>query len=207
MSSLSTMPRAEQWAGRICTQLGKSVESIIDVGRLLVKAKDDLPHGEWGRLFEDELIPFSHQTANKLMAVAGNSLLSNPAHVRNLPPSWGTLYELTQVPELTLKNAIRDGVITPDMPRKDVKALMPSRPVRVTPPHDDEPDVEPGDDEPDVEPAPRRVLAPPSDGLQFARIAIMKLEEIRDDDIERQQAFDIVRRWIDAREAKTAMHA
>ena len=47
----------------------------------------------------------------------------------------------------------------------------------------------------------RRALAPPSNGLQFARIAIMKLSEIQDDDLERQQAFDMVRSWIDAREA------
>jgi hypothetical protein len=41
----------------------------------------------------------------------------------------------------------------------------------------------------------------PSNGMQFARIAVMKLEEIRDDDTERQQALDHVRRWLDAREA------
>jgi hypothetical protein len=124
---VSKLPRAEQWADRICTQLGKSVESIIEVGRLLVKAKADLEHGEWGRLFSDDLLPFSHQTANKLMAVASNSLLSNPAHVRNLPPHWGTLYELTKAEPATLKNAFKDGVITPDMPRKAVKALLPTK--------------------------------------------------------------------------------
>lgn len=68
------------------------------------------------------------------------------------------------------------------------------------------------DDEVDVaDPVPfqrRRADAPPpSNGLQFARIAIMKLEEIRDNDSERQQAFDMVRRWLDAREAQAAMHA
>ncbi|MCR4376280.1 MAG: hypothetical protein NUW22_15675 [Acidobacteria bacterium] len=50
-------------------------------------------------------------------------------------------------------------------------------------------------------------VGPPSDGLQFARIAIMKLEEIRPNDVQRQQAFDMVRRWIDERQAKAAMHA
>jgi hypothetical protein len=50
-------------------------------------------------------------------------------------------------------------------------------------------------------------IGPPSNGLQFARIAIMKLEEIRENDIERQQAFDLVRSWLDGREAKTQLHA
>lgn len=48
-------------------------------------------------------------------------------------------------------------------------------------------------------PAPRP--GRPSNGMQFARIAIMKLEEIRDDDAERQEAFALVRSWLDAREA------
>lgn len=40
----------------------------------------------------------------------------------------------------------------------------------------------------------------PSNGMQLARIAVMKLEEIRDDDLERQQAFQHVRSWLNARE-------
>ena len=42
-------------------------------------------------------LPFSPQTARKLMAVANHPVLSNHAHVRVLPPSWGTLYELTKL--------------------------------------------------------------------------------------------------------------
>ena len=56
-------PLADQWAERICVQLRKSVESIIQVGRLWVEAKDDLEHGEWGRLLDDKLVPFSQDTA------------------------------------------------------------------------------------------------------------------------------------------------
>ncbi len=46
------MPRA----GLI--RFGKSVASIIEVGRLLVKAKADLEHGEWGRVEHSRLIAF-----------------------------------------------------------------------------------------------------------------------------------------------------
>lgn len=125
-TTLSKSSRAEQWAGRICTQLGKSVESIIEVGRLLVKAKADLAHGEWGRLFEDELVPFSINTAQRLMAVSQHPVLSNTAHGQHLPSSWRTLYELTKVEPQTLTNALKDGVIAPDMERRAVRALMPA---------------------------------------------------------------------------------
>lgn len=46
---------------------------------------------------------------------------------------------------------------------------------------------------------PERLVGPPCVGMQFARIAIMKLAEIRQDDLEREQAFQAVRRWIDDR--------
>lgn len=41
----------------------------------------------------------------------------------------------------------------------------------------------------------------PSNGLMFARLAIRRLEEIQDNDSERQLAFNLVREWLDEREA------
>ncbi len=124
---LSRLPRAEQWATRICTQLGKSVEAIIEVGRLLVKAKADLEHGEWGRLFEDELLPFGQGSAERLMKIAEHPQLSNSANSPILPPSWTSLYELTKVEPKRLSAAFKDGIIVPDMKGRDVKALMPPK--------------------------------------------------------------------------------
>jgi hypothetical protein len=124
MSKISKQPRAEQWADQIRTQLGKSVESIIAVGRLLTKAKADLVHGEWGRMFNDELIPFGPNTAQRLMAIAANPELSNTAHAPFLPPSWTSLYELTKVEPERLHGAFKDRIITPDMKRSDVAALL-----------------------------------------------------------------------------------
>jgi hypothetical protein len=43
-------------------------------------------------------------------------------------------------------------------------------------------------------------LGPPRDGMQFARMALLQLEQIREDDAERAQAFAHVREWLDARE-------
>lgn len=56
----------------------------------------------------------------------------------------------------------------------------------------------------DSSPPPRQSVAPvevrpPRNGMQFARLAVMKLEEIQPDDEERAQAFAYVRSWIDAR--------
>ena len=199
-------PRAEQWANQICAQLSKSAEAIIATGRLLVKAKADLAHGEWARMFEDALVPFSQDVASRFMKIANHPTLSKSVHAPSLPPSWTALYELTKVPDKALDNAFRDGLITPSMERKQVKALMPVARSEST----QSERAEKSEPEPDPEPeAPaqdytghqtaRRTPTAPSFGMQMARIAIMKLKEIRDDDLERTQAFDHVRSWLDAR--------
>lgn len=122
--------RTEQWADRITVQLSKTVESILEVGRLLVKAKADLPHGEFGRLFDDQLVPFGSRTAARLMAIAQHPILSNETHASTLPSSWMTLYQLSQADRTKLKAALKDGLITPDLKRRDLQALLPAEPTR-----------------------------------------------------------------------------
>jgi hypothetical protein len=41
--------------------------------------------------------------------------------------SWGTLYELAQLPAQLLKQHIDDGVVHPKMERKDAQALLPGK--------------------------------------------------------------------------------
>jgi ParB-like chromosome segregation protein Spo0J len=54
--------------------------------------------------------------------------------------------------------------------------------------------------------AKKPTLGPPCDGMQFARMAIMDLEQIRDDDVERNQAFTTVMRWLDAKQTTAPAH-
>ena len=49
-----------------------------------------------------------------------------------------------------------------------------------------------------IEKPKRMKYTPPCMGLQYARIAIMNLENIQENDTERKEAIETVRRWIDA---------
>jgi hypothetical protein len=102
----------------------KGVESIIESGECLCRAKAELPHGSYEAMIQSEL-PFGPTTARRLVIIASNNILSNRAHVHALPPSWGTLYELTKLPQTLLLEKIEDGTITPDLERRDVRALLP----------------------------------------------------------------------------------
>lgn len=95
---------------------------IIEIGKCLIRAKAELPHGDFETMVEKEL-PFGPRTAQRLMAIASSKLLSNPTHASLLPASWMTLYELTRLPEAVLVNALIDGTITPSTERKDVAKL------------------------------------------------------------------------------------
>jgi hypothetical protein len=114
------------WTKRINDAWQKSAEAIIETGRLLVNAKegpDSLPHGEFTNMVQLKL-NFGQSTASRLMLIAKNTQLSNHAHVHTLPPSWGTLYELTKLPEPLLLEKIKDGTITPKTERKEIMELL-----------------------------------------------------------------------------------
>jgi hypothetical protein len=132
---------AEYWAPRITAEWRKSVEAVIGVGRQLIAAKEACK-GEFTRLFKgsdnavSDPLPFTVNTAERIMAVARHPILSDSAHVQTLPQSWGTLYELTKVPETDLAEAIATGKITPEMTRAEAAALRGRPRVKAAPADD-----------------------------------------------------------------------
>jgi hypothetical protein len=119
----------QQWANRINEHSQKAVESILAMGRDLIAAKKQLGHGGWQQMFAGhpqvvaKPLRFSPFTAQRLMAIAHHAILPKAAHALLLPPSWTTLYELTKVPDETLRQALSDGRISPEMQRRDVRQL------------------------------------------------------------------------------------
>jgi hypothetical protein len=115
----------EAWAIRINARWRQSRENIIETGRLLLDAKGACPHGK----FEKEVVTrlhFSPNVSQRLMAIARDPRLSNPAHVQLLPPSWGTLYELTKLSDEEFDRGVQEHIIRPDMERKEVEILRPT---------------------------------------------------------------------------------
>ena len=84
-----------EWAAQINAEWRKSVEGIINTGRLISQALEEIQHGEKEAFYS--LLPFSEQTAKKLRQIGEDKRISDRAHVRDLPPSWGTLYELSRL--------------------------------------------------------------------------------------------------------------
>jgi hypothetical protein len=74
-------------------------------------------------MVEHEL-PFGSSTAERLMAIAHDRRLTNPAHGQHLPPHWRTLYELARLSDKVFAARIADGTIYADMERGVVESLV-----------------------------------------------------------------------------------
>jgi hypothetical protein len=120
---------AEYWAPRITAEWRKSVEGVLGAGLQLIAAKKSCKHGDFLRLFKghdnavSEPVPFGEDNAEKIMAIASHGVLSNSAHVRNLPQAFSTLYELTKLDDEQIIAGIKAGDITAEMTRADATAL------------------------------------------------------------------------------------
>jgi hypothetical protein len=111
------------YARRIRAAWQNSVEAIFEVGRLLTQAKAGLAHGEFETMVASAL-PFGPRTAQMLMRIAADERLTNTKHVSLLPPSWGTLYELTKLDDRKLEEVIAQRVVHPEMDRKDIAHVI-----------------------------------------------------------------------------------
>jgi len=93
-------------------------ENFSAIGRYLNHAKSVLNHGEFMGMIETDL-PFRYSTANRLMKVAA-ALDAGALPADRLPPSYATVYELLTLSESERQQAIKEGIVRPDMQRKDV---------------------------------------------------------------------------------------
>jgi hypothetical protein len=117
------------WAEKINGAMADSVAAIIATGQAFIDAKIAVGHGQFERLFANHADPLENpvkctsRTAQMLMKIAGDPILSNTNHGSVLPPSWRTLYELSTLPPDKLQVALDEHWIRPEMQRKDVAEL------------------------------------------------------------------------------------
>jgi hypothetical protein len=100
----------------------KLVAGIVETGRMLIGAKEQFT-GEFHALIE-RCCPFGVRTAQRLMAIASDPVLSDATHGSRLPPSWRTLWVLTQIPDEQKLAMLKMGLIHPEMERRDAEALL-----------------------------------------------------------------------------------
>lgn len=132
-----------EWAKRINAAWRKTLDSIFETGDELIAAKADLKHGQWEKMIEADLA-FSPSTVRRLVAIASDQRLRNRSYMNVLPPSWGTLYLIHQLPDDTLEESFKAKTINPKLQQRHVRFLPdpPPEKKRHDPSTDDQPDAE-----------------------------------------------------------------
>jgi hypothetical protein len=148
MSKLTVSTAAAEAHAKLINEAWqKTVPAIIETGKRIIEARAKLGRGEFENMVST-MFNCGRATAYRLIAIADHKVISNVAHVRQLPPAWGTLAELARLDEEKLEAAIEDGTVHPKMERKDVAALLPAPKKRNI---DDVDDVDDADDADDAE--------------------------------------------------------
>ncbi len=103
-----------------------SLNGIFRAGQALVALQNHLD-GQRGayRNVVSERLKISSRTAERLVAIASDAVLkaTHVSHPERLPRSWGTLYEMSKLPEHRLQQALDSGKIDADTQRKEVEAI------------------------------------------------------------------------------------
>jgi hypothetical protein len=121
-ASMTPAKTDDQWVAEIRAQHARTVDGILELGRMLIAAKADLGHGKF-QIMISRRLPFDKSTAQKLMKIAKDPRIANAAQARLLPSSWTTIIELAKLDDGTFGDAAASGAINPKMTRKDAKRL------------------------------------------------------------------------------------
>ena len=113
------------YAQRITACPRKSIQSIVECGRLLIAAKDELKHGEFLKMIDNNL-PFKRSTAQALMKIASDGRITKYQRAGCLPAHWSTLLKLTQLPDAAFEARIADGTIHSGLERGPAAEMIDS---------------------------------------------------------------------------------
>jgi len=116
-------PKVIKWSDRINAEWNKSRDGFFGAGQALLDAKVDCSHGEW-LVLVDISLPFGKRTAQALMAIAGNPMLTNTHNYALLPNSWNACHDLGRLSEDEFQTAVDAGVVQPDAPYSKIKAYL-----------------------------------------------------------------------------------
>ena len=103
--------------------------AFIDIGRLLIKAKETLPHGEYTAAVEAQL-PFSSRTAYQLREATRWAMEMEHRKriaIESLPGSYSTIYLLSTFDPPTLQAAEAEGLLKPELRRAELIAWRKGR--------------------------------------------------------------------------------
>ena len=116
--------RPEDYVEAISRLWNRAQTAFLDIGRLLIRAKETLPHGEYTAAVEGRL-PFAARTAYQLREAARWALEMDRRQtitLDRLPGSYSTIYLLSTLDPSTLEQLEAEGMVRPELRRAELIA-------------------------------------------------------------------------------------
>jgi hypothetical protein len=113
---------AEDYVATISHLWRQAQGTFLEIGKLLIRAKDMLAHGEYTEAVEARL-PFSGRTAYQLREAARWAMEMDRLQtisLTQLPGAYSTIYLLSTLDRASLERAKHDGLIRPDLRRAEL---------------------------------------------------------------------------------------
>jgi len=113
---------AKGYADRYKALSRKGAEAIVDMGMVVDDAKRELDQAGFNAFVELVGLNGKTSTVRKFLQIGkmGPVLME---HIEKLPDNWTTIYQLTQLDELSLKQFLSSALATPDLKARDVPAV------------------------------------------------------------------------------------
>ncbi len=125
LEAVSNIPDTpEEFVDAISRLWSRAQTAFLDIGRLLIRAKETLPHGEYSMAVEERL-PFAARTAYQLREAARWALEMDRRQtipLDELPGSYSTIYLLSTLDPPTLEQAQKEGLVRPELRRSELIA-------------------------------------------------------------------------------------
>jgi hypothetical protein len=130
LEALRNEPQAaEDYVATINHLWRQAQGTFLEIGKLLIRAKDTLAHGEYTEAVEARL-PFSGRTAYQLREAARWAMEMDRLQtisLTQLPGAYSTIYLLSTLDRSSLERAKHDGLIRPDLRRAELVAWRQKR--------------------------------------------------------------------------------
>ena len=108
-----------QEIGKLWTEAN---DRFLSIGRYLARAKERLPHGAFEAMIAADL-PFGKHVARQFRMIAA-AVDGGRVEEDELPQSYTTAYKLIEMKDDVFARARREGLIRPDVTRRDVAVFM-----------------------------------------------------------------------------------
>jgi len=114
----------DEWAGQIQSVWVQGTTNILELARIVLRARRAMGFGDWARMWRSKKLPFAISKAKMLVRVGERLGDLDGQTFGHLPSGWSILYQLARLDRRTLERLIREGVIHPALTEREARRLV-----------------------------------------------------------------------------------